>query len=268
MGMHNGPHEGGPSHYERGNASVGFTSVVSEMTVPAYPVNQTGITYFLWSDIFMGDMSQGRMNQFVPQLLLGDVLAGSTGPPDFLPIYSQFGSWMFGAHYYFETLNASTGNVDSHAAYGGLFPANEGETLFTSFRVDPQGAHGPAWVLEMGVVGDQTRVSSLRVEQPYMGIGVNWPHPTRSWMELNYSDVCINSCWEIYGGIDKDHLPSSGAEYQTFIKRGAGQTYPWVDQVRERRSQLPPPPPYRLMPPPLAPPYPHTPSLDFPVGHG
>ena len=230
MGMHNGPHEGGPAHYERGNTTTGFTRIYSEMTVPSYPVNQSGITYFLWADVFMGDMGAGRMNQFVPQLLLGEVLSGSTGPPDFLPIYSTFDTWVFGSHYFFEIFNESTGQVDAHAAYGGLFPCNEGETLFTSFDVDPAGKFGPAWILSMGVVGDETRVSYLRVEQPYMGLGVNFSVPTTSWNELNYTDICHNSCWEIYGGIDADHLPSSGANYETTIERGPKQTYPWVTQ--------------------------------------
>ena len=230
MGMHDGPHEGGPAHYEMGNVSSGFTRLYSEMTVPALPLNQTGITYFLWSDVFMGDMSLGRMNQLVPQLLLGEVLSGSTGPPDYIPLYSTFASWMFGAHYFFETLNITTGNIDAHAAYGGLFPTDEGEVLFTTFDIDPKGPFGPAWIVKMGVVGDATRVSTLVVEQPYMGIGIKWATPSTSWSELNFTDICTNNCWEIYGGIDADHLPSSGATYATLIERGARQTYPWVTQ--------------------------------------
>jgi hypothetical protein len=230
MGMRGGPHEGGPAHYEMGNASAGFTRLYSEMTVPALPRNQTGITYFLWSDVFTGDMGQGRMNQLVPQLLLGEVLSGSTGPPDYNPIYSTFSSWMFGAHYFFETYNESTGAVDAHAAYGGLYPADEGEVLFSSFEVDPAGPFGPAWVVRMGVVGDATRVSTLVAEQPYMGLGAKWAAPTTSWAELNYTDICVNNCWEIYGGVDADHLPGSGATYTTLVERGARQAYPWVTQ--------------------------------------
>jgi len=46
VGMRGGPHEGGPSHYVVGNATTGFTSVSSTMTVPLYPKKQDGITYF------------------------------------------------------------------------------------------------------------------------------------------------------------------------------------------------------------------------------
>ena len=229
MGMRGGPHEGGPSHYVVGNASTGFTSVSSTMTVPLLPRNLSGITYFLWTDVFFGDMSQGRMNQIVPQLLLGEVLSGSTGPPLYNPIYSTFDTYMFGAHYFFEVLNASTQQVDAKAAYGALYPALEGEVLFTTFDVGP-GPFGPAWTIRMGVVGDATRVSELRVEQPYMGLGAHWAVPTTSWSERNYTNVCINACWEIYGGDDPAHLPSSGAGYNVTIARGARQTYPWVTQ--------------------------------------
>jgi hypothetical protein len=120
------------------------------------------------------------MNQIVPQLLLGEVLSGSTGPPDYNPIYSTFSTWMFGAHYFFEVFNASTQQVDAKAAYGGLFPALEGETISTSFDVYA-GPFGPAWHVKMGVVGDATRVSEIFVEQPYMGIGKDWPIPSVSW---------------------------------------------------------------------------------------
>lgn len=49
LGMHGGPHESGPSHYVMGNATTGFTSVYSTMTVPLYPKKQDGITYFIWT---------------------------------------------------------------------------------------------------------------------------------------------------------------------------------------------------------------------------
>ena len=41
---------------------------------------------------------------------------------------------------------------------------------------------------------------------------------------------CINSCWEIYGGVDEDHLPSTGALYNITIERGSKQVYPWVEK--------------------------------------
>ena len=54
VGMHNGPHEGGPSSYPVGTSATGFTSVSSTMTVPEMPLKKDGITYYIWTDIFFG----------------------------------------------------------------------------------------------------------------------------------------------------------------------------------------------------------------------
>ena len=190
MGMHGGPHENGNSTYVVGDAASGFTSVYSEMIVPELPKEQDGICYYLWTDIFFGDMSYGRMNQFVPQLFLGSALSGSTGPPLYNPTYGTYDSWHFGAHYFFEVFNATANSTDPKAAYGTLYPANIGETLFTRFEaVAGRSGKGPVWTLSMGVLGDPSRLSVLRVDQPYMGLGVDWPVPTASWSELNYTNV-------------------------------------------------------------------------------
>ena len=60
VGMHGGPHEGGPASYPVGSAATGFTRVSSTMTVPELPQKLDGICYYIWTDIFFGDMSQGR----------------------------------------------------------------------------------------------------------------------------------------------------------------------------------------------------------------
>lgn len=165
----------------------------------------------------------------MPQLILGSALDGSSGPPNYDPHYGTHDTWAFGAHYFFEIFDGT--QVQAKAAYGTLYPTVEGETLFTSFTA-AAGApgEGPVWTLEMGVLGDPTRVSRVVVPQPYMGLGAHWPVPTTRWDELNYTDVCINACWEIYGGVDAAHLPSSGTLYDIRIRRGAQQTYPWVTQ--------------------------------------
>ena len=168
--MHNGPHEGGNASYPVGTASTGFLRLYSEMTVPAYPRAQDGITYFIWTDLFFADEGTGIMNQFVPQLLLGEVLSGSTGPPDYNPTFSTISSWMYGAHYFFELLENN--QTVAKAAYGPLFPARVGETLFTLFEARPNPATGaPEWTLKMGAVADPTRTSTLFVPKPYMGLG-------------------------------------------------------------------------------------------------
>lgn len=45
-------------------------------------------------------MSYGRMNQLVPQLILGNALDGSSGPPEYNPHYGTHLTWEFGAHYF------------------------------------------------------------------------------------------------------------------------------------------------------------------------
>jgi hypothetical protein len=105
VGMHGGPHEGGPASYPVGDAESGFTSVSSTMTVPEMPAKLDGICYYIWTDIFFGDMSNGRMNQFVPQLILGNALDGSSGPPLYKPHFGEHRSYQFGAHYFFEVVN-------------------------------------------------------------------------------------------------------------------------------------------------------------------
>jgi hypothetical protein len=44
---------------------------------------------YIWTDIFFGDMSYGRMNQFVPQLILGNALDGSSGAPAYKPKWGE-----------------------------------------------------------------------------------------------------------------------------------------------------------------------------------
>ena len=237
VGMHNGPHEGGAAAYPVGNERVGYTDVRSTMTVPALPRKIDGICYYIWTDIFFGDASNGRMNQFVPQLLLGSALDSSTGAPAYSPEWHTHTTWSFGAHYFFETFNATANATVGHAAYGDLHPAAAGEVIFTSFV---QSAHTSAaapgdtqWTLEMGIVGDPARLSRVVVKQPYMGLGAHWPVPTTSWSELNYSKLCVNACWELYGADDAAHFPSSGARYEINVTRGAGATWPWVEKWDE-----------------------------------
>jgi hypothetical protein len=87
------------------------------------------------------------------------------------------------------------------------YEAKEGELIETSFVAtaseDDQPTAGPVWTLTMAVVGDPSRVSTLRVEKPYMGLGEQWPVATTSWAELNYTNMCVNSCWELYGAVDR-----------------------------------------------------------------
>ena len=220
--MTNGPHQGGNASYPVAFNGTHGTHVKSFMTVPEYPTQFNGITYYLWTDIFVGDSApNGRMNQLVPQLILGDALDGSSGPPDWIPSWGRHKKWKFASHYFFEIFNETSQEVEPHAAYGEFHPVKPGETLYTEFELSLIGGKTssnakeyPVWTLTMGVVGDTTRTSILKVPHPYMGLGTDWSNgPTTSWLEEPYHNMCINMCWEIYGGIDSAHLPSSGALY-------------------------------------------------------
>lgn len=105
------------------------------------------------------------MNQFVPQLILGSALDSSSGPPDYKPFWHTHHTWAFGAHYFFEAYEQGRG----FAAYGKLFPASEGETLYTSFEQKySETLELPVWTLTMGVVGDVNRTSVVEVPRPYV----------------------------------------------------------------------------------------------------
>jgi len=226
--MTNGPHQGGNASYPVAFNGTHGTYVKSFMTVPEYPTHFNGITYYLWSDLFFGDSApNGRMNQLVPQLILGDALDGSSGPPDWIPSWGNHKKWTFASHYFFEIFNETSQEVEPHAAYGEFHEAKPGETLYTEFvlsltvgKTRYSAKEYPMWTLTMGVVGDTTRTSILEVPHPYMGLGKNWNDgPTTSWLEEPYHNMCINMCWEIYGGIDSAHLPSSGALYKMDIQQ-------------------------------------------------
>ena len=121
-----------------------------------------------------------------------------------------------------------------------MFSAKEGELIETSFVATAPspaeaaaGVVGPVWTLTMKVVGDAMRISRLRVPQPYMGLGTQWPVPTTSWAELNYTNMCINACWELYGATDRAHLPGSGSSYDITVTRPSAGAFPWVERWDE-----------------------------------
>lgn len=210
-----------------------YTSVLGTMVVPGYPTTTQDITYYIWTDLQFGDAGLGRMNQFVPQLILGEALDGSSGVPYYKPKWGEHNTWMFGAHYFFQVYtNESRTDYEAHAAYGELHPASPGEMLFTQFIASGP-LEAPVWTLTMGVVGDSTRVSSIEVVQPYMGLGAHWKEPSISWAEVEYTNMSSHSCWELYGTNDLAHFPSTGTTYTITIFPSDGaptSPFPWVSE--------------------------------------
>lgn len=86
------------------------TKFYSTFNVPGLPQNQSAIendvTFFIYSNIFFdggrGQCADCRMNQFVNQLMLGNPLYASTGPPRYDPLWTHANTWIFAAQYFME----------------------------------------------------------------------------------------------------------------------------------------------------------------------
>lgn len=93
---------GGMAHYP---VSPGMR-FYSTFNVPGLPLNQSAIendiTYYIYANIFFegGECKDCAMNQFVNQLMLGDVLFGSSGSPSYDPVFGSFTTWIFAAQYF------------------------------------------------------------------------------------------------------------------------------------------------------------------------
>ena len=88
--------------------------------------------------VFFSGKGHGKMNQFVPQLMLGNSLTTSSGPPDYKPKWVEHTSWVFSSQYFMEVNNTKTGNAaEGHAATGVAYPAKVGEKLaLTGFMLE------------------------------------------------------------------------------------------------------------------------------------
>ena len=213
----------GMAHYPVGDPQLGTTIFSSVFDVPGLPTAEvdTSITDFIYFNIFFaGGAPSGLMNQFVPQLMLGEPLCNSTGPPYYKPLWCAAKSYIFGTQYFMEVHNTTTNKTDSHAAAGAVFETTPGERLFTEFSLGEDWT----WTLKMGVVGDEDRVSVLEAFAPYMGLLAS---ETRSWSEPAFDHVNVNSCWELYGMRDREHYPSTGSTNAMTIARPPGSAWDW-----------------------------------------
>eukprot|EP00729_Bicosta_minor_P029959 gene29959-29030_t len=162
------------------------------------------------------------MNQFVPQLMLGNPLDGSKGPPDYVPEWHKHTSWCFGAQYFFELFNQTKNATQAHAATGTTFNCTPGETIFTEFTLSKDWV----WTLQMGVKGDKTRLSTVVAKQPFMGMIAD---QTSSWSEDVYSKAWSNTCWELYGIKGPDDYPPSNMRYTVEISTDKPGSIKWSD---------------------------------------
>lgn len=159
------------------------------------------MTYYDYFNIYWrANPDGGWMNQFVPQLMLGNALCNSSNAPDYHPHWAKLTGWAIGAQYFFGVCdegsdgayNCTAQSWTDKAATGALVPVEEGELIYTKFELSDE----YVWTLSMGVVGDETgaRSSVVVVDRPFMGL-VN---TSTSWAEPTYDEVYAGACWEDY----------------------------------------------------------------------
>merc|ERR1712013_496075 len=153
--------------------------------------------YYIYVDMHMNPDGQGEDNQFVPQLMLGNVLCNSTNSDDYKPSWCELAQWHIQSQYYFQTNNGST----SHAVTGQLFAVNAGDEIYTEFIFQ-----NAQWTLNIGVVGDAEKKSSVVATQPYMGL---LAPVTTSWSESAYATAHMGCQWELYGLESEENYPRS-----------------------------------------------------------
>ena len=73
--------------------------------MPGKPAKTDGICFYIYFNIFFSGKGDGQMNQFVPQLMLGNSLTNSSGPPDYKPIWVHHDEWTFSSQCETERLN-------------------------------------------------------------------------------------------------------------------------------------------------------------------
>jgi len=185
----------------------------AEFNVPPLPASfSASQTYFIYYNIiFPADGDVATNNQFVPQLMLGEPLCGSTGPPYYNPVWKTLKTWHIGAQYFFFVKNESDPSGNSgKAVTGDLIDVYEGQIVYTQFSLSDD---GEVWTLQQGIKGNATAVSTVRVPQPFMGFDPN----TKSWTEPVYNMTRLGCCWELYGINERANYPNF-MDYQIITK--------------------------------------------------
>jgi len=186
----------------------------SRFVVPELPVKfeTASMTYYDYLNIFWRDNPKGGfMNQFVPQLMLGNPLANSTNAPDYKPIWIEMNSWHIGAQYFMGLCGESSDCKKwiPKAATGRLVAVEPGEVVETSFSLK-EVTHccketQLVWTLHIGVVGGGPDRQSIVVsDRPFMGL----LNSTFSWGESTYDNIYVGSCLENYNMQIPDNYPT------------------------------------------------------------
>jgi len=166
------------------------------------------------------------MNQFVPQLMLGNVLANSSNFPEYNPQWLVLDKWHIGAQYFMglpgnSSITGSNNDDDwiAKAATGKLVQVEPGEVIETSFELmeiynnnqadSDDAIQGDGirweWSLRIGVVGAHpTRWSHVVASQPFMGLV-----PNTSWQDDIYQNITVGACLENYDMESAANFPPS-----------------------------------------------------------
>eukprot|EP01084_Bolivina_argentea_P261079 441072_1 len=180
------------------------TSYYAEFNVPPLPQSFSAQqTYFIYYNIiFKSDSPYATNNQFVPQLMLGHPLCDSTGAPYYNPIWKVLNQWHIGAQYFFFIKNESaSGGRSGHAATGDLIDVYEGDIIYTQFNLSED---GEIWTLTMGIKGNDSAVSVVKADKPFMGLDEH----SQSWKEDAYNVTRLGCCWELYGITERENYPN------------------------------------------------------------
>ena len=214
------------------------TSFSATFDVPGMPTaanfSDPNFTYYIYTNIFFPNFappgSRAVYNQFVPQLMLGDALSGSSGPPSFDAQWSTMHSFHFQSQYFFALTDASSNATIYKAVTGATHAAAPGERLWTNFSLDAAASSGGgAWTLAMGVVGDADRTSTVLASAPFMGL---LAPATARWDEAAYAAVHVNSCYELYGTNSRGQFPSSGSDFEMLV-RAQPRDFEWWTNFSE-----------------------------------
>jgi len=195
--------------------------MIGTFTVPPLPeiFDDVENTYYDYLNIFWThNRFPGFMNQFVPQLMLGNALAYSSNFPLYIPQWIQLQNWHIGAQYFMEICNSNATMTSGYdcdsrtmkAATGNLISVDPGEGIYTIIelvhkKTPKTTTHKKKveWHLTTGVIGDSHRISRVIVPQPFMGLVPQ----TQDWMEEIYDNVYVGSCLENYGMTRPQNYP-------------------------------------------------------------
>ena len=215
---------------------VSGTSHYAEFNVPNLPL-EIANCYYIYYNIDWQPAGppavKNAMNQFVPQLMLGNALDSSSGAPNYKPIWNNHNtSWVFSAQYFFEIFNATSNKTEPHAVTGKIFKCQPNEILYTTYELSSDWV----WTLTMGVKGSPERTSIVVVDQPFMGL---LPSQTSSWSEAVYSKAWSNTCWELYGITEANQYPSNDMNYLINITTNSSNSIQWKNWSSTAQASCP-----------------------------